>query len=89
QFPAHNTTSAQVPVQYASPQAQQGINSFGPGSYSYAYSVPNLYTPQVSALPQAFHTMTPQDHFWKMDIGASSHLADNIGLPDPKDSSPL
>nr|GEW05897.1 ribonuclease H-like domain-containing protein [Tanacetum cinerariifolium] len=52
-------TSPQVPVQYASPQAQQGINSFGPGSYSYAYSVLNLYTPQVSALPQAFHTMIP------------------------------
>nr|GEW94862.1 hypothetical protein [Tanacetum cinerariifolium] len=84
QFPAHNTTSAQVPVQYASPQAQQGINSFGPRIYSYAYSVPNLYTPQVSVLPQAFHTMTPQDHSWKMDIGASSHLADNIGFDKSK-----
>nr|GEU82181.1 hypothetical protein [Tanacetum cinerariifolium] len=36
-----------------------------------------------------FHTMTPQDPSWNMDTGASSHLADNIGLPDPKDSSPL
>nr|GEV28169.1 ribonuclease H-like domain-containing protein [Tanacetum cinerariifolium] len=69
--------SAQVPVQYASSQAQQGINSFGPGSYLHAYSVPNLYTPQVSALPQAFHTMTLEDLFWNMDTGASSHLADN------------
>ncbi|GJW06194.1 hypothetical protein Tco_1568617 [Tanacetum coccineum] len=73
-------TSAQVQAQYASPQVQQGINSFGPGSYSYAYSVLNLYTLQVSTLPQAFHTMTHQDPSWNMDTGASSHLADNTSI---------
>ncbi|GKB35148.1 hypothetical protein Tco_0880090, partial [Tanacetum coccineum] len=56
------------------------INSFGPGSYSYAYSVPNLYTPQVSVLPQAFQTMTLQYPGWNMDTRASSHLADNTGI---------
>ncbi|GJU98562.1 ribonuclease H-like domain-containing protein [Tanacetum coccineum] len=32
---------------------------------------------QATMLPQAFHTMTPQDPSWNMDTGASSHLADN------------
>ncbi|GJX61519.1 hypothetical protein Tco_0294419 [Tanacetum coccineum] len=44
---------------------------------------------QATMFPQAFHTMTPQDPSWNMDTGASSHLADNTGLPDSKDSSPL
>ncbi|GJZ59724.1 ribonuclease H-like domain-containing protein [Tanacetum coccineum] len=31
-------------------------------------------------IPQAFQTMTLQDFTWNMDTGASSHLADNIGI---------
>nr|GEW20135.1 ribonuclease H-like domain-containing protein [Tanacetum cinerariifolium] len=40
--------------------------------------MPNALWTQATMLPQAFQTMTPQDLFWNMDTGASSHLADNI-----------
>ncbi|GJV72177.1 ribonuclease H-like domain-containing protein [Tanacetum coccineum] len=33
---------------------------------------------QATTLPQAFHTMTPHDQRWNMDMRASSHLVDNI-----------
>nr|GEY35156.1 hypothetical protein [Tanacetum cinerariifolium] len=46
-------------------------------SRNYAY-MPNALRTQATMLPQAFQTMTPQDLFWNMDTGASSHLADNI-----------
>nr|GFA73175.1 ribonuclease H-like domain-containing protein [Tanacetum cinerariifolium] len=35
---------------------------------------------QATILPQAFQTMTSQDSSWNMDMGASSHLADNTGI---------
>ncbi|GJW80376.1 hypothetical protein Tco_0144351 [Tanacetum coccineum] len=43
------------------------------------YMLPTYLSTQVNMFPHAFHTMTPQDPAWNMDIGASSHLADNIG----------
>nr|GEV59504.1 hypothetical protein [Tanacetum cinerariifolium] len=43
----------------------------------YFETLPGANNFQAIMLPQAFHTMTPQDHFWNMDTGASSHLADN------------
>ncbi|GKB15833.1 ribonuclease H-like domain-containing protein [Tanacetum coccineum] len=42
----------------------------------YMAQVPTV-TAQTATLPQAFHTMTPQDPSWNMDTGASSHLTDN------------
>nr|GEV03043.1 hypothetical protein [Tanacetum cinerariifolium] len=35
---------------------------------------------QATTLLQAFQTITPQDPSWNVDTGASSHLADNIGI---------
>nr|GEX53750.1 reverse transcriptase domain-containing protein [Tanacetum cinerariifolium] len=51
-------------------------NFYVPGNYAY---MPNALHSQATMLPQAFQTMTPQDPFWNMDTGASSHLADNTG----------
>ncbi|GKC81179.1 ribonuclease H-like domain-containing protein, partial [Tanacetum coccineum] len=45
----------------------------------YMAQVPTV-TAQTATLPQAFHTMTPQDPSWNMDTGASSHLTDNTGM---------
>ena len=44
------------------------------------YGAPTVFpahASQATTLPQAFHTMTPQDSNWNMDTGSSSHLVDN------------
>ncbi|GJT68983.1 ribonuclease H-like domain-containing protein [Tanacetum coccineum] len=45
----------------------------------YMAQVPTV-TAQTATLPQAFHTMTPQDPSWNMDTEASSHLTDNTSM---------
>ncbi|GKB38667.1 ribonuclease H-like domain-containing protein [Tanacetum coccineum] len=61
-------------AQFASPQ---GGSFYVPGNYEY---MTNAFQSQTTIFPQAFHTMTLQDPSWNMDTGASSHLADNIGI---------
>ncbi|GKA56348.1 ribonuclease H-like domain-containing protein [Tanacetum coccineum] len=46
---------------------------------NYVYT-PSVFQSQATMLPQAFQTMTPQDHSWNMDTGASSYVADNTGI---------
>nr|GEV79197.1 ribonuclease H-like domain-containing protein [Tanacetum cinerariifolium] len=46
------------------------------GNYAY---MPNAFLSQAIILSHAFQTMTPQDPYWNIDMGASSHLADNTG----------
>ncbi|GJV34587.1 WRKY family transcription factor [Tanacetum coccineum] len=47
------------------------------------------YGARVIMLLQTFQTMTLQEPTWNMDTGASSHLAENTGLPNPSASSSL
>ncbi|GJZ68163.1 ribonuclease H-like domain-containing protein [Tanacetum coccineum] len=58
-------------IQFTSPH---GGGFYVPGNYVYT---PSVFQSQATMLPQAFQTMTPQDHSWNIDTGASSHLADN------------
>ncbi|GJV30479.1 ribonuclease H-like domain-containing protein [Tanacetum coccineum] len=58
------------------------ISPHGGGFYvprNYVYT-PSVFQSQATMLPQAFQTMTPQDHSWNMDTGASSYVADNTGI---------
>ncbi|GKD75113.1 Toll/interleukin-1 receptor domain-containing protein [Tanacetum coccineum] len=85
---AHQFQSAQQfqPAQ----QLQYGLS--GPpgfGSPNMKPIAPPQASHQATMLPHAFQTMTLQEPAWNMDTGASSHLAENTGLPDPSASAPL
>ncbi|GJS98545.1 ribonuclease H-like domain-containing protein [Tanacetum coccineum] len=61
-------------------QVSHGYNSFSLHGIPYGQAyLPWIQQSQATMLPQAFQTMTPQDHSWNMDTGVSSHLADNTG----------
>lgn len=94
QAPLAQITTAQQQVQptmqqpvFSTQFAQPGGVPFMPGNF--AYPVPSVFQSQATMLPQAFQTMTHPDPSWNMDTGASSHLADNTGLPDGQPSPPL
>ncbi|GJY71654.1 hypothetical protein Tco_0475357 [Tanacetum coccineum] len=88
--------SVQFQASEAHLAAQQRV--FSPHAHFIAQKgnvfVNNVYMPsalqsQATMLPQAFQTINPQDPSWNMDTRASSHLANNIGLQNPKASSSL
>ncbi|GJV27035.1 ribonuclease H-like domain-containing protein [Tanacetum coccineum] len=61
-----------LPYQFV---GQQGDCLYVPGNHA---CMPNAFQSQATMLPQAF--VTPEDPYWNMDTGASSHLADNTGI---------
>ncbi|GJY54450.1 ribonuclease H-like domain-containing protein [Tanacetum coccineum] len=73
-YPCVYLPSHQPPVQLVNFSAQQS-----PIQYHGAPAMSPALVSHARALPYAFHTMTLQNPNWNMNMGASSHLANNTG----------
>ncbi|GJU40638.1 ribonuclease H-like domain-containing protein [Tanacetum coccineum] len=71
------SSPAQPQYTQASLPAYMAQQQLAPTQFPVFSAQASTITAQATTLPQAFHTMTPHDQRWNMDMRASSHLADN------------